>query len=65
MLRRVTACEQSPQRFAGMRPALKLHRRMTRLIPFSDALSACQRASGFVICPNFPYAKLCRVAGDA
>ena len=28
-------------------------------------VSICQRASGFVVCPNFPYAKLCGVAGDA
>ena len=46
-------------------PALQLYRRTTRLIPLSDALSICERASGFVVCPNFPYAKLCGVAGYA
>ena len=28
---------------------LQLHRRIIRLIPFSEALSSCQRASGFVV----------------
>ena len=38
-----------------MRPALQLNRRITRLIAFSDVLSTCQRASGFVLMNGLLY----------